>query len=68
MVEDRRIVTDISYGGNTFEKEFHRKHSRIGGIRLIEKLGLDIKAFYLNEGHSCISCFERIKNYMKNTM
>ncbi len=63
-VEDRRI-TDILYGGNTEKRISQEIILGIGGIRLIEKLGLDIKAFHLNEGHSAFLCFERIKNYMK---
>ena len=63
-VEDRRI-TDILYGGDTEKRISQEIILGIGGIRLIEKLGLDIKAFHLNEGHSAFLCFERIKNYMK---
>lgn len=63
-VEDRRI-TDILYGGNTEKRISQEIILGIGGIRLIEKLGLDIKAFHLNEGHSAFLCFERIKKYMK---
>lgn len=63
-VEDRRI-TDILYGGNTEKRISQEIILGIGGIRLIEELGLDIKAFHLNEGHSAFLCFERIKNYMK---
>lgn len=63
-VEDRRI-TDILYGGDTEKRISQEIILGIGGIRLIEKLGFDIKAFHLNEGHSAFLCFERIKNYMK---
>lgn len=62
-VEDRRI-TDILYGGDTEKRISQEIILGIGGIRLIEKLGFDIKAFHLNEGHSAFLCFERIKNYM----
>lgn len=63
-VEDRRI-TDILYGGDTEKRISQEIILGIGGIRLIEKLGLEIKAFHLNEGHSAFLCFERIKNYMR---
>jgi starch phosphorylase len=63
-VEDRRI-TDILYGGDNEKRICQEIVLGIGGIRLIEKLGLNIKAYHLNEGHSAFLCFERIKNYMK---
>lgn len=63
-VEDRRI-TDILYGGDNEKRLSQEIILGIGGIRLLKKLGHDIKAFHLNEGHSAFLCFERIKNYMK---
>lgn len=63
-VEDRRI-TDILYGGNNEKRIMQEIVLGIGGVRLLEKLGYDIKAFHLNEGHSAFLCFERIRNYMK---
>lgn len=64
-VDDRRI-TDILYGGDNEKRICQEIILGIGGIRLIEKLGLNIKAYHLNEGHSAFLCFERIKNYMKS--
>ena len=63
-VDDRRI-TDILYGGDNEKRISQEIILGIGGIRLLEKLGYDIKAFHLNEGHSAFLCFERIKRYMK---
>jgi len=37
----------------------------IGGIRALEKLGYDPKAFHLNEGHSMFLCLERIRSLME---
>ena len=62
---DDRGITDILYGGNNEKRIMQEIVLGIGGVRLIEKLGYDIKAFHLNEGHSAFLCFERIKNYMK---
>jgi starch phosphorylase len=61
-VEDRRI-TDILYGGDSEKRISQEIILGIGGIRLTDKLGIDIKAFHLNEGHSAFLCFERIKKY-----
>lgn len=63
-VDDRRM-TDILYGGDEEKRMCQEILLGIGGIRLTEKLGLDIKAYHLNEGHSAFLCFERIKNCMK---
>lgn len=63
-VDDRRI-TDILYGGDNEKRICQEIVLGIGGIRLLNKLGFDINAFHLNEGHSAFLCFERIKNYMK---
>jgi len=63
-VEDRRI-TDILYGGDSEKRIKQEIILGIGGTRLLEKLGYDIKAFHLNEGHSAFLCFERIRTYMK---
>ncbi len=63
-VEDRRI-TDILYGGDHEKRIKQEIILGIGGTRLIKKLGHNIKAFHLNEGHSAFLCFERIRNYMK---
>ncbi len=62
-VEDRRI-TDILYGGDNEKRICQEIILGIGGIRLLEKLKYDIKAYHLNEGHSAFLCFERIKNKM----
>jgi glycogen phosphorylase len=63
-VDDRRI-TDILYGGNNEKRMCQEIVLGIGGIRLLEKLNYEIKAFHLNEGHSAFLCFERIRNCMK---
>ena len=62
--EDKRI-TDILYGGDIEERIRQEIFLGIGGLRVLEKLKLNIKAFHINEGHSAFLCFERIKNCMK---
>ncbi len=63
-VDDRRI-TDILYGGDIEKRICQEIILGIGGIRLLVKLGYNINAYHLNEGHSAFLCFERIRNYMK---
>ncbi|MEO8666779.1 MAG: alpha-glucan family phosphorylase, partial [Ignavibacteria bacterium] len=63
-VEDRRI-TDILYGGDNEKRICQEIVLGIGGMRVLEYLNHDIKAYHLNEGHSAFLCFERIRNHMK---
>jgi starch phosphorylase len=62
-VEDKSI-TDILYGGGTEKRILQEILLGIGGMRVLELLGIDAKAFHINEGHSAFLVFERIKNTM----
>ncbi|MBL7127908.1 MAG: alpha-glucan family phosphorylase [Ignavibacteria bacterium] len=62
--DDKRI-TDILYGGDIEERILQEIFLGIGGMRVLEALKFDIKAFHINEGHSAFLCFERIQNCMK---
>lgn len=63
-VDDKR-VTDILYGGDTEKRIQQEILLGIGGKKLLDMLGYNIKAFHLNEGHSAFLCFERIADKMK---
>ena len=63
-VEDKRI-TDILYGGEAEKRILQEILLGIGGMRVLEVLNYNIKAFHINEGHSAFLTFERIKNCMK---
>ena len=63
-VEDKRI-TDILYGGESEKRILQEILLGIGGMRILEALNINIKAFHINEGHSAFLCFERVKNYMQ---
>jgi len=63
-VEDKR-VTDILYGGETEKRILQEILLGIGGMRVLEALGIEPKAFHINEGHSAFLTFERIKNTMQ---
>lgn len=62
-VDDKR-VTDILYGGDLEKRILQEILLGIGGMRVLEQLGLEPKAFHINEGHSAFLTFERIKNTM----
>jgi starch phosphorylase len=63
-VDDKRI-TDILYGGDTEKRIQQEILLGIGGKMLLDRLGYNIKAYHLNEGHSAFLCFERIADKMK---
>jgi len=63
-VDDKRI-TDILYGGDVEKRILQEILLGIGGMRVLELLGIEAKAFHINEGHSAFLTFERIKNTMK---
>ncbi len=63
-VDDKRI-TDILYGGDSEKRIQQEILLGIGGKKLLDTLGYNIKAFHLNEGHSAFLCFERIADKMK---
>lgn len=63
-VDDKRI-TDILYGGDTEKRIQQEILLGIGGKKLLDVLGYNIKAFHLNEGHSAFLCFQRIADKMK---
>lgn len=62
-VDDKR-VTDILYGGEAEKRILQEILLGIGGMRVLEVLGIEAKAFHINEGHSAFLTFERIKNAM----
>lgn len=66
MVDDKRI-TDILYGGNIEKRIQQEIFLGIGGKRLMNILGHDIKTYHMNEGHSAFLCFERIKSTMQKS-
>lgn len=63
-VDDKR-VTDILYGGEAEKRILQEILLGIGGMKVLEILGIEAKAFHINEGHSAFLTFERIKNTMK---
>ena len=64
-VEDREI-TSFLYGGD----ERHRLKQEIvlgiGGVRALEKLGVEVRKYHMNEGHSSLLAFELLRKYDKN--
>ena len=53
-----RLVTGHLYGGDRETRLVQEMMLGIGGVRLLEKLGIDPAVFHLNEGHSAFLTLE----------
>ncbi len=61
--EDRRI-TDQLYGGDQETRIRQEIILGIGGVRVLEAMGIEPKVFHTNEGHSAFLSLERIRKLM----
>jgi starch phosphorylase len=61
--EDRRITAQL-YGGDNEMRIRQEIILGIGGVHMLRALGLDIKCFHMNEGHSALLSLERIRRLM----
>ena len=58
-----RDLTHYLYGGN---EEYRLKQELllgVGGVRILEALGFDIKTYHLNEGHAAFATIELLKRF-----
>ncbi len=61
-----RAITHCLYGG---EVDYRLKQEivlGIGGTRMLDKLGFQIKKYHMNEGHSSLLILELLKRYKKD--
>ncbi len=58
--EDRKI-TDQLYGGDIEHRIQQEIILGIGGVRVLDALGIQPAVYHLNEGHSAFATFERIR-------
>ena len=61
-----RAIAHCLYGG---ESDYRLKQEivlGIGGTRMLDKLGFQIKKYHMNEGHSSLLILELLKRYKKN--
>ena len=54
-------VTDRLYGGDTEQRIRQEILLGVGGVRLLEALGLRPQVFHMNEGHAAFLALERIR-------
>lgn len=63
--QEDRILTDRLYGGDKRTRIRQEILMGIGGIRLLEALGLRPSICHMNEGHSAFLALERIRQVMQ---
>jgi starch phosphorylase len=63
--EDRQI-TDFLYGGDDLYRLKQEIVLGIGGVRILEALGINVKKYHMNEGHSSLLTLELLKNNQLN--
>jgi len=59
--EDKKLTSQL-YGGNNEHRLKQEMLLGLGGIRLLQQLGLQPAIYHSNEGHSAFTGLERIKN------
>ncbi|MGA2386205.1 MAG: alpha-glucan family phosphorylase [Candidatus Bathyarchaeia archaeon] len=63
--EDRQI-TDYLYGGDDQYRLKQEIVLGIGGVRILDALGINVKKYHMNEGHSSLLTLELLKNNQLN--
>jgi glycogen phosphorylase len=61
---DRELTSQL-YGGEREMRLMQEIIVGIGGIKLLDILGIDVQVVHMNEGHSAFALFERAKLLMK---
>jgi starch phosphorylase len=60
-----RQVTSRLYGGDLEMRLRQEMLLGVGGVRLLDKLGLRPTVIHMNEGHSAFAALERIRTFMR---
>ncbi len=63
--QDREITNHL-YGGDITYRLKQEIILGIGGVRMLDELGFEIKKFHMNEGHSSLLTLELLKRYKKD--
>lgn len=59
-------ITHYLYGGDTAYRLKQEIVLGIGGTRMLDELGFEIKKYHMNEGHSALLTLELLKRHKKN--
>lgn len=60
-----RDITDRLYGGDEAYRLKQEAVLGIGGIRMLQALGFDIRKYHLNEGHAALLTIELLRRYSR---
>lgn len=63
--EEDKFITHQLYGGNQENRLKQEILLGIGGIRLLDNLGVKPEVFHLNEGHAAFIGLERLRKYVQ---
>ncbi|KPJ98092.1 MAG: alpha-glucan phosphorylase [Nitrospira bacterium SG8_35_4] len=63
---DDRTITHHLYGGDNLYRMKQEVVLGIGGVRILRKLGFNIKKFHMNEGHAAFLTLELLHDYKKD--
>jgi len=61
--DEDRILTDQLYGGGSDYRIKQEAILGIGGVRMLRKLGFQIKKYHMNEGHAAFLTLELLQEY-----
>ena len=59
--ESDRRLTDQLYGGDHLHRLKQEAVLGIGGVRMLDELGIEIKKFHMNEGHAALLTVELLR-------
>lgn len=62
-----RFITHHLYGGDNENRLKQEMVLGLGGIKLLEKIGIQAEIYHCNEGHAAFIGLERMKNLMETT-
>jgi starch phosphorylase len=65
LAEDRRITHHL-YGGDESYRLKQEIVLGIGGVRILQALGLRVRAYHMNEGHSALLAIELSRQYERH--
>jgi starch phosphorylase len=61
-----REITDRLYGGDETYRLEQEAVLGIGGVRILQALGFDIRKYHLNEGHAALLTVELLRRYRRS--
>ena len=64
---DDRTITHYLYGGSETYRLKQEIILGIGGVRILDSLGFDIRKYHMNEGHSGLLTLELLKRHAMDT-